>query len=122
MSAGKFEIYNYETDAGTIIKITLQEETTLATFNGSINASPSGSPVAGYPSALVSKSRRSIGIHPRIVTVGKMTGMPSGYLANQTYRVPCLSETVFNGLTGGQAAGYLGGVGKIISVDKEKIR
>lgn len=122
MSSGAFDIYNYKADSGTVFPITLQPETTEATFNGSINSSPAGSPVAGVASISVSAGRRSIGIHPRVVTVGKMTGMPTGYLANATYRIVCLSDTVFAGLTRGQAAGYLGGTGKIISVTKENKR
>lgn len=122
MSAGKFELYSYETDNGAVTKIRLQPETLQATFNGLVNAEPGGVPEAGYPRADVSRSHRAVGIHARFVTVGEMAGMPSDYMANQTYRVACLSPTVFASLTDGQAAGYLGGVGKIISVTKEKIR
>lgn len=121
MSAGAFEIYNYKTDGDILVPIRLQRETTEATFGGSINASPSGTPSSGYPSALVSKSKRAIGIHPRTVTVRITAGLPTGYLANQTYRIPCLNDTVYAAAVKGAAAGYLGGTGKVVGKSPEAI-
>ena len=121
MSSGAFDLVNYRTDDGVLIPIKIQPETAEATFGGAINSSPPGAPSSGYPSALVSGSRRSIGIHPRTVTIRITAGLPAGYLANQSYRIPCLNDTAYASATKGAAAGYLGGSGKVVSKSPEVI-
>jgi len=121
MSAGAFVLTSYETDAGTLVPIKLQPETLQATFGGGLNAAPTGAPAAGYPSATVSGSKRSIGIHPRTVTVRITSGLPLGYLNNQTYRIPCLSEAAYIAAVKGAAAGYLGGTGTVVGKSPESI-
>lgn len=121
MSAGAFLITNYRTDNDILVPIRIQPETAQATFGGSINAAAAGSPSAGYPSATVSGSKRSIGIHPRTITVRITAGLPVGYLNNQTYKIPCLNSTVYLAAVKGAAAGYLGGTGTIVGKSPEAI-
>lgn len=122
MSAGAFSIAKYTTNLGNVVAIRVQPETLDATFSGSINASPGASTLSsGFPSASVSGSRRSIGIHPRTVNVRISAGLPTGYLSNQIYRIPCLNQTAWDNATKGAAAGYLGGTGIIVSKSPESI-
>jgi len=121
MSAGAFVLTNYETDNGAVVPIKLQPETLQATFGGGANTPPSGTPDAGYPSATVSGSKRSIGIHPRTVTIRITGGLPLGYLNNQTHRIPCLTEAAYTAATKGAAAGYLGGTGTVVGKSPESI-
>lgn len=124
MSAGAFDIVRYETDLGNIVPIRLQPETLQATFNSVLNAAGGTGATTfspGFPSAMVSKSRRGLGIHCRTVNVRITAGLPSGYLNNQTYRIPCPNKTVFNGVVRGQTAGYLGGTGIVVSTSGEDI-
>jgi hypothetical protein len=121
MSAGAFTLTRYQTDAGDIVPIKLQPETLQATFGGVINNAPTGAPSAGFPSADVSGGRRSIGIHPRIVTVRITAGLPPGYQSPSTHRVACLNTAVYNAAVKGAAAGYLGGTGTVVSKSPEVI-
>lgn len=121
MSAGKFDLFNYVTNAGHVVAIKLQPETLEATIGGSINASPPGTVDSEFPSALVSKSRRAIGIHPRTVTIRSTGSLATGYKADQLYTIVVCGKTVWDGIAKNQAANYLGGTGKVVSKTDEKI-
>ena len=64
MSSGAFTIAGYQTDNSDIVPILVQPETLLATL-GTPNASAGATFAAGFPSAQVSKGKRSIGITGR---------------------------------------------------------
>lgn len=121
MSAGEFRISRYQTNTGILVPIKIQPETADATFGGVINLAQSGAAQPGWPSATVSSSRRGIGIHPRTVQVKMTAGMPASYLEKQSYSIPCLSESVWDGVAKGQAVGYQGGTGEVVSKTAENI-
>lgn len=102
MSAGNFEIVNYESTAtGSIHPIRVQPETLTLSLGGTSNAAPAGSAI--LPSAQVSKGKRSIGINARTVTV-KFTApnVPTGYKADSPITVPWLQDNAaFNGAVRG---------------------
>jgi len=123
MSAGVFELYFYETNGGLKSAIRLQPETIQAVLGGAVNASATGPATVGSPRVRVSASRRANGIHPRTVTVRFTTGTaPTGYAMGQTYTLPVLTETVWDGITDGAAMTYLGTTGTVVSKDSEKIK
>lgn len=122
MSAGVFTRSRYTTDAGIVVPIRVQPETLTATLGASANSGSTNDVTPGYPRATVSKSRRSIGIHARTVTL-KFTGTaPTGYAANQTYTIPVMSRTVWLTLSEGVTCTYLTVAAEVVSVNPEKIR
>ncbi len=121
MSAGRFSLVSYETDTGVLVPARVQPETLQATFGGVINAAPTGSPAAGYPSVVISRSKRSNGIHPRTVTVNITAGLPAGYVTPGSFVVPCMNEAAYTAATKGAAAGYLGGTGLVVGKSPESI-
>jgi len=121
MSAGAFDLVSYRSDDGKNIPARVQPETLQATFGGTINAAPTGAPDAGYPSVVISKSKRSHGIHPRTVTVRITAGLPAGYLSPGSFVIPCMNTAAYTAATKGAVAGYLGGTGVVVGKSPEVI-
>lgn len=123
MSAGKFTKGKYQTNGGIVVPIRVQPETLSATLGQGTNSSVTGEIVPGYPRATISRSKRSVGIHARSVTL-RFTGAtpPTGYAAGETYRIPVMSPTVWNALGEGVSATYLGAPAEVVSTSPEKIR
>lgn len=93
MASGAFQKYKYEMDNGTIVKIRLQPETKSANPGGVANAEPAGAITKGMPSANVSKSRRGIGIHPRVAACTvTATGVNSVNKQGSTVYIPILAK------------------------------
>ena len=70
MSAGKFDLNGkYESDAGNVYRCRPQPETKELTLDGTANAYPAGAITAGLGSVTLTKSKRSLGVIPRTVTV-----------------------------------------------------
>ena len=121
MSAGAFITAFYTTNAGNKVAVRLQPETTQVILGGGTNVPGTGPADSGWPSAVVSKSRRGIGIHPRLATV-KFTGTPpTGYKAGSTYRIVVLNEAVWTPLGKGSIGQYLGQDIEVVSTTPEKI-
>lgn len=121
MSSGVFSRSKYETNLGVVVAIRVQPETIAATLGGAPNAAPADDITTGYPRATVSKSRRSVGIHARMVTIA-FTTPPTGYAVGQTHSLPVLTEAVWDGLAEGVACTYLGVAATVVSVTAEKVR
>lgn len=121
MSAGKFQNYTYTTNAGNLVAIKLQPETADATFGGAINTGVAGNPNSEFPSAVVSRSRRAIGIHPRTVQYIMESGMPTDYKKEQTFSSPVLVKSVWDGISKNDVVSYLGGTGKVLTKTEENI-
>lgn len=121
MSAGVFTLVSYRTDDAVLVPARVQPETLAATFGGTINAAATGAPAAGYPTVVISKSKRSNGIHPRTVTVRITAGLPTGYVSPGTFTIPCMTKTAYDAATKGAAAGYLGGTGLVVGKSPEAI-
>lgn len=107
MSAGAFAKAKYEANTGTIYNILIQPETETLILNGVTNTRPTGAVTPGLTRAQVSGSRRTYGVHTRLVRF-KFTGtLPDGYLGgNSTLTLPVLTMSMYNGLDDGQTGTY----------------
>jgi hypothetical protein len=117
MSAGPFQIYRYEADNGDIHPIKLQPETVAANIGGA-NSPPSGQ-VSNDISAWVNRGNRQYGLRPRYVTVRFTSGAPTGYKADQLYRIPILTQARFNAVGRGTTGTYLGEAVTVVSKTTE---
>lgn len=117
MSAGVFERSKYQADYGggtAIHPIRIQPETAELTINSVTNDPPAGA-VTNPISALVSRGRRSLGLHPRFVTIAFTATPPTGYATGQTYRVPLLTPTIAAEAVSGATGTYLGVAIEVVS-------
>lgn len=109
MSAGKFEIVNYQLDNDTILTCRVQPETKALTINSTANTPPTGTPVGGYGSVRVGGGNRAIGIKARSITVKFNEGAePDGYKADSPISLPIFDPAVWITLTKGMTGTYLG--------------
>lgn len=118
--AGAFTLSKYETDLDNVVPIKVQPET-LAANIGAANAAPAGDSEAGFPSADVSRSKRSIGIHARTVSIKFTATPPTGYAANSIYRIPILTKTVYEGISKGDTGTYLSVACQVVGKSPEFI-
>lgn len=118
MSAGAFTRTFYEDDDGDIHPIRVQPETLSATFASTANAAPAG-PTDSDISAQITGSRRGLGLFARYVTVRFTATPPTGYLANQSYKIAVPTLSVFNGISVNGVAEYLGVAAQVISKTSE---
>lgn len=111
MSAGVFTTIGYEADYGdgtAVHPITVQPETLALTIGGVTNAGSAVSNINNPISAQVSKSKRSSGLHARMVSF-RFTGTPpTGYAVNQTLRLPLTTKDMSEVATRGATGTYLG--------------
>lgn len=121
MSAGVFTRSRYEDDDNEIHPIRVQPETLAATFSSVANAAPAGA-VTSSISAQVTGSRRGLGLFARYVTVVFTATPPTGYAANQSYKVVVPNPTVFDGINVGDTGEYLGVATQVISKTPERQR
>ena len=90
MSAGPFTNSFYTSDADFVHPIRIQPETLTLTIGGQANSAPTGPADAGTGFVRVSGGKRTYGITPRKVSIRFTATPPTGYAANQTYRIPVL--------------------------------
>lgn len=92
---GQFVTAKYQASNGSFVyPIKLQQETIDAEFGGAANAQPAGAITEFLPSAIVSKSRNAIGMHPRTATVKvTATGVSAANAKGSLIRLPILSKT-----------------------------
>lgn len=121
MSAGTFADGKYETDAGTVIPIRNQPETNSLTINSVANTAPTTGVTAGYPSAKVSGSRRTLGTHARKVTIKFTGGTPDGYQVGDRISLPVFQKATYDGIQKRQTGSYLGGTVVVVSKTPEKV-
>lgn len=119
MSSGPFENTRYQTDDGNIVPIRIQPETLTLTLAGTANAAPAGALQAGFPSAKVSGSRRSIGINSRIVRIRVTTAGTSGLSVGSVVALPWLVEATFDALPAKGATGTYNGA-SVVMLGKTK--
>lgn len=127
MSAGAFIIAVYSATYNSGAErhpIRIQPETLAAAVGSTVNAQ-SDSPATNPISAQVSKSKRSLGLHARTVSLKLATGSTppqGGYTANSTTRIPALQEAFYNACaTKGTPVNYLGTVWETTGVSAEKV-
>lgn len=115
MSAGAFaETTFYVSNKGNKMPVKVQPETLEATIGGALNASGAGPATPGFPSAIASGSKRRLGIHCRAISV-KLTGSPTGYKPGSYYRIPVMSQSVWDGVDKFSPVTYLGVPGTVIN-------
>jgi hypothetical protein len=123
MSAGIFDISKYSSNIlGTVHRIRIQPETLAATLGGTANAAPSGTAV--LPSAQVSKSKRSIGINARTITIKFAAGdEPDGYKPDSPITIPWLqnNSAFLTAVPGITATTYLGVSAILVGTSAEKV-
>ena len=125
---GNYVISKYESEqtvggATIIAPIRVQPET-LAADLGATNDPPDGAINVDF-SVAISRGRRSLGIHPRFVTLrlGETSGdVPSGYKPGGTLRVPVLTKALFDSITKGETVTYQGKSMTVASKTPETVK
>lgn len=109
MSSGGFNLKRYQASADTANyhPIRVQPETLALEIAGTANAEPAGA-LNAYPSAVVSRGQRALGLNARTVTVKFVGAGPEGYQAQGTIRLPWLTAATFAPIRKGQTGTYLG--------------
>ena len=121
MSAGSFELSKYEANDGGVYPIRVQPETLALTLGGTANAAPAGD-VDQPILAKVSRANGAYGVRPRKVTIRFTAAPPDGYSENQTFSLPVMQPTLWDGATTGTVAEYLGVAAIVVSRSAESIR
>lgn len=121
--AGPFSIAKYESSEGTFVyKIKVQPETIAASFGSTSNAEPSGARTPFLPSAVISRSRRSIGVHPRTVSVKvTATGVSAANAVNSIIQIPILSKATYAAIVEGAVGVYQGDTIVVVTRHPENI-
>lgn len=118
MSAGVFTIIGYEADYGdgtAVHPIKIQPETLSLTIGGVTNAGSAVSNITNPISAQVSRSRRALGLHPRMVSFEFTATPPATYAPNQTLRLPILTKDMKDVSTLGATGTYQGVAIRVVS-------
>lgn len=120
---GQFSNVGYESSVGTFIfPIKVQPETLAVAFNSVANAAPAGAITANLPSAIISRSRRSIGVHPRTVSVKvTATGVGANNALGTIIQIPVLTKAAYAAYTKGQTGTYQDDTVKVVGKTEEKI-
>lgn len=121
MSSGAFQNAKYETDNGNIVAIKVQPETIACTIDSTANDEAAGTLTAGFPSAKVSGSRRTIGINARTVSI-RLTAALSGYKADSILRIPALTPAFYTACSTGATGTYLGTACEVVGRSPESIK
>jgi hypothetical protein len=107
MSAGGFVTAVYESNQALFFPIRIQPETLTLTLNSVVNAAPANAPGVGFPSAVVSKGRRSFGLNARLVRVRTPnTGGDPNYVPLGIIALPVLQAATFASYGKGQTGTY----------------
>lgn len=125
MSAGVFVQTKYQAsyNSSNIHPIRVQPESQDAeTVGGSPveNAAPSGN-INVPVSATVSRSKRSLGLRPRMITLKHVSGtLPSNQIVGSVTRIPCLTEAFYTAASAkGTQVTYLGATWVVVGSDGE---
>lgn len=118
MSAGAFTLTGYEADYGdgtAIHPIRIQPETAALVINAVNNTGSATVNISNPISAQVSRSRKALGLHSRMVSIRFTATPPTGYLANQILRVPLLNQSIKEVAVAGATGTYLGVAIQVVS-------
>jgi hypothetical protein len=113
MSAGKFDLNGkYESDAGNVYRCRPQPETKELSLDGTANSYPADAITAGLGSVTLTKSKRSLGVIPRTVTV-RLTADGASETADYegegtSHVVVVFNPTTYAGYAIGDTGTYLG--------------
>jgi hypothetical protein len=126
MSAGRFQDSKYTSNAGTICNIRIQPETEEAQFAGVANSPTASAATSTLGTLVLKKGNRGLGLRVRFVTCRWATSdVPTGYSAFDTFTIPILQASVYNGIDEKAIATnttYLGKQIVVISKTGEKTR
>lgn len=127
MSAGGFSNVKYEAATGIVHPIQIQPETASLEIGGETNsvAPVAAGTVQSKISARVSGSRRSLGLHSRLVSVqfGETAGAaPDGYKGGSPIALPWLQKDTFELISRGDTGNYLGKVVTVTGTTAEVAR
>lgn len=120
---GQFTNAKYEASEGTFIfPIKVQPETIAFEAGGQVNSLPAGDVTANLPSATVSKSRRSIGVHPRTVSVKvTSTGVTANNAVGTVIQIPIFSKSAYAAYKKGDTGTYNDDAVTVVGKNGEKI-
>lgn len=123
MSSGFFVTRRYQDtkDPGNYRAIQIQPETEALIIDGVTNAEPAGA-LNSYPSAQVSKGKRSIGVNARTVSISFVGTPPTGYQAGGVITLPWLAATTFGAIDRGMEGTYLSTDIKVVGTSPEFVR
>lgn len=111
MSAGAFTITKYLADyaGGTNIHpIRVQPETIAADADGTANDAPTADATSPI-SAQVSRSRKGLGLHARLVALEIVGTPPTGYKVGSRTKIPALTPAFYSAaIAPGAVITYLG--------------
>jgi len=123
MSAGIFIQTSYGASYGPGTArhpIRVQPETLLADVGGTANAPAAGAPTNPI-SAIISKSRRGLGLHPRFIYVTLTGAPPDTYADISRAKIVALTQTWYNLVAvKGTVVNYLGTTWRVTGFDAEK--
>lgn len=123
MSAGVFVDTKYGAtyDVTQVHPIRVQPETLAATGEGGTDNGPPIGALTNPISAEITKSRRGLGLHPRMIYL-KLTGAPpTGYAANSRAKIPALTGAFFAANNKkGSVVNYLGTTWTVTGTNAEK--
>jgi hypothetical protein len=117
MSSGVFSDNIYVADNGVAFTIRTQVETAAAW-----NPNGTGAPVAGNPSAQVSKGKRSIGVNARMARFKWSGTPPAAYKQDGIIALPILTQAAYTALVKNTNYAYLGGTLNLVGKTPEFIR
>lgn len=126
MSAGAFVRSKYQAsyDTDQIHPIRVQPETIALAEDGAptnTNAAPT-TDITNPISAIVSKGRRGLGLHPRKFNL-QLTGTPPAtYITGSKVSIPILTTTFYNSIAVGSDVTYLGTTWQVISKSPEIVK
>lgn len=95
MSAGPFERFLYETEAGNVAVCVAQPETEGAVINSVANSNGTGA-VNQEASVRVSAGKTAHGIIPRTVTLAWTGAPPAGYDPNGRLTIPAFTRAFYD--------------------------
>lgn len=125
MSAGIFvnAVYSATYDGGTHLHPIRVQPETLAATAGSVANGATDTPANSPISAMVSKSRRGLGLHARMVHLKSVATPPTGYKTGSTVRIPALQEAFYNACAiTGTSVTYLSTTWVSTGVSAEEVR
>lgn len=123
MSAGAFQVSKYQADnTARIYPVKIQPESAaLAVPTGTPNNPPAGA-TTEPTFARARKNRAAYGVGCRQVGVRFTATLPTGYLANQVYRIPILTPAYYASINPGATGTYLGQAVVVVSKYPETLR
>jgi hypothetical protein len=117
MSAGVFIRSKYESNAGEVYPIRIQEETIIA----DVNPAPAGE-IDQTILARVSGSRRGYGVFARTARLTWTGAAPAGYKPGGVITIPILTQDAYEDIAVGTTVTYLGTAAEFVGKSPERIR